>query len=314
MNQTPNEFRVLVIDDNHDVIKRLDQLSPKHRGGGVLWDVMVVAVHIELIVEQDGTTRICGEAIRKILTACERPFDLILADYGFASSAQWAEVESGKISPDDFLKKTRTAAHLLTEIESHLATNPPNDSTLKDRFQKHLKNYAGKLYLYTFTSAGTKHTFPNVDSRAKQTQAAFRKAQVIGVDTRTKFFDGDRFDQQATEPFYAYLVTGLLDEIINRELLEHIIVAERERLEFVRHKRSVVAVFVVAALAGGICGASSWIVEVVIGLFKADKIPEAWTLVGLAFTVLFALGMFLPFLFERVLTNILAKLSSQKSE
>ena len=42
MNQKANEFRVLVIDDNPDVIKRLDRLSPKHQVGGNLWDVNVV--------------------------------------------------------------------------------------------------------------------------------------------------------------------------------------------------------------------------------------------------------------------------------
>lgn len=314
MNQKTNEFRVLVIDDNPDVIKRLDRLSPKHQVGGNLWDVNVVSIHIELALDKDGAAHISDKSINQILAACSRPFNLVLADYGFASSSQWDDLASGKITPDEFLKKTKTAANVVEEVEMYLTTNRASDISLRNSFSKHLKDFGGKLYLYTYTSSGTKDTFPNVEAREKKTQAAFRKARVIAIDTQRKFFDDYRYEKNYSSPFYAYLVTGLLDTIINRELLEHILIVERARMKFIRHKRSAVAVFIVAALAGGIGSASSWIVEIIIGLFKADKVSAAWTLIALALTVLFAVGISLPFFFERILTNILAKLSSENDE
>ena len=101
---------MLVIDDSIDVLRRL-HVSAKHQVGGVPWLVKVVTVHIELSYESEsGRAHFAEKSIKDILAACARPFDLILADYGYVGEkTNWADLGSGKIAIDQFEKQIRTA-------------------------------------------------------------------------------------------------------------------------------------------------------------------------------------------------------------
>lgn len=309
-------FRVLVVDDNPDVIEQLsNRITPQHTIAESIWLVDKVLINAKLELDDSGAAHLSPETVSRILSECAKPFDLMLLDYGFTSPGQhWSAIPKDEEISQEFLKKTKTAADLIKAIEDYLKQSRMESMALIENFTKNFKNFAGKIYLYTYTPSALSRTYPNPDARKKRTQNEFTQAEVILVDTQHELFDNYRYENKYSSEFYAYLITGHLDNVINRELLEHVLIVQRNELKYVRVAKGGFGLFLIAIIAGGLGSASAWIGEAVLHLFKAKEYSMAWTFVGLAVIVLFLVGTGLPWILERLLTNTLTRLTSDKDE
>jgi hypothetical protein len=111
--------------------------------------------------------------------------------------------------------------------------------------------------------------------------------------------------------FYAYLVTGFLENTIRQELLESILSQERERLKFIRYKRSAAGVFIIVLIGGAIGATAEWLGHRITDLFANGLWSPALALVLLASVVFFGIAMLIPFIFERFMTNLLSRLKAE---
>lgn len=311
--KSKNIFRVLVIDDNEDVINQLtNRVTPQHVIADAVWHVDKVLIPARLDVDDAGVAHLSLETVSRILAECAKPFNLLLLDYGFASPGlQWASLPKDVAMSAKFLEKTKTAADLVEEVEKHLQRSQSESLVLKSNFVSNFKNYDGKIYLYTYTPSTITSNYPNPEARKNKTQNAFKHGKVVLVDTQHELFDNFRYESKYSSDFYAYLITGYLDNVINRELLKHVMVVQRNNLRYVRMIKSGAGVFIIAMVAGGVGSASAWVGEAVLNLFKANNPGAAWTLLTLGFVVLVLFGMALPWVLEKFLSNMLTRLVAE---
>ena len=162
------------------------------------------------------------------------------------------------------------------------------------------------LYLYTYTGKEFRGVDPTPDQRANLVHRAFDKSQVQLVDVSQELFQNDAFPGDDKD-FRAFLTAGLLSGIIERELLKFALRHEKKRLKYVRFKRSGVGVLVIVLLGGGIGATGEWLGSRIMALVTVGFGTMALVLGILAGIFFFLLGLVLPLLFERLMSNLLTK-------
>lgn len=309
-----NEFHVLVIDDSSEVIRQLKRrISPQHVIAGVTWRVILNAVHIDT-KQETGPAGFTDDTLRSLIAGCTQTPDLILADYGFANKKQSEQLNDHSLTPEQFMDSILTAPDLVPAVEEFLEREHSEDRKLAARVAAGFRDNPCRLYLYTYTPIQFKNALPTVDARAKETQQVFGHSEVIPLDTTVEFYGNERFADKHDKDFYGYLVTGLLDQIIYRELFEFVLKRETERLRFVRYYRSGAGVLAIVLLGGGIGAVGEWIGGRIMVLIEKGLETTA-LIVGLGAVIVFLiLGLCVPLIFERLMSNLLRKLKADPLE
>lgn len=306
------EFRVLVIDDDIRVIRRLkDRISPQHTVRNKSWNIVIDSLHVE--IDENENNCFSNATLEQLMNVCSQQHDLILADFGFATSAQVDDLVQRKISPDDFMEKIRTLPDLIPAVEEYVGDKFPKDVKRYKQVQSDLRKNTCKLFLYTYTPFDLKDALPSVDARSKRTKNMFREAEVIPIDTLDAFFDGGKYGTNYEKDFYAYLVTGLLENIVRQELLLFILDQETERLKYIRYYRSGAGVLVIVILGGAIGAIGEWLGERIMGFAMQGLWTPAIIIIALATIIFFILGLFVPIIFEKLMSNLLRKFETDKT-
>jgi len=311
-----NQFHVLVVDDSRELIQKLgSRISPQHTIAGTHWRVVFHGVHIQAIHDRDQV-RFSDDTLRALVAACRNQPNLIVADYGYPSPEQAKQLFSGELTPVQYLDRILSAPNLVPAVKAFLEREHPTDKQLAAQIQSSLCDNPCRLYLYTYTPLKFQDALPTVDARSKLTQRVFHRSEVIPVDISLEIYENGIFDvDEPTDQdkrFRAYLTTGLLDQIIHRELLSFVLARETERLRFVRYYRSGAGVFVIVLLGGAIGAVGEWLGERIMALIMAGFGTTALVLGVLAGVAFFILGLGVPLFFERLMSNLLRKLKSDE--
>ena len=310
-------FRVLVIDDDEEVIKRVaDRVSMETRvfeGRTYKIDLRLVCVLVERVNEE--TSCISEKTIQELATACAQPMHVIFADHGYilkevVEKLRLLAQQGKEFTERDLIGKALTPADVAKAARA-FANNPSVDFYKRKNIMKNLLESRAKLYLYSYTSKDFIKALGEVATRANRTKAAFPNCSVIAKDTRYEFYNGQEFDwpnpKSKHEPkFYAHLVTGLLNELIQQEFLNHIL-GDTTRLKYVRIERSVISVGLIVALGGAIGASAEWLGARVMGLATTGLYVAAFTMAGLAIFFILSIGLVVPFVFEHTMSRLLRK-------
>jgi hypothetical protein len=301
-----NTFRVLVLDDSRELIAKLaKRVSHQQNIDGTEWRTVLQEVHIEVVV-CDGEPQFSEETLRKIIEACRERPHLILADYGFVAP------EHITLPPEQYFQHALTPAMLVPALRKYLKKRHPHEAKIHRETEANFIRNPGPLYLYTFTGRSFRGIDPTPDQRANLVRRAFDQSQVQLVDISQELYQNDAFSGDDKE-FRAFLTAGLLAGIMQRELLRFVLREEKERLKYVRFRRSSLGVLVIVLLGGAIGAAGEWLggrlTALVTGGFGAMAI-----VLGILAAIFFALlGLGMPYLFEKMMSNLLSKIKSDES-
>jgi hypothetical protein len=300
-------FHILILDDDQTVIERLKgRITPKVTIAGKTWNIDLKAVHVRTVLD-DGIAIFCDDTLKQLIKSCVPPPNLILADYGYSTAEQQEALRDGRITPREYMDNILTPADLPRFVMDFLRTRHRTDW---EGVRAGLLENPCKFVLYTFTPPKDSKDFPRVSERRIRTQRAF-KSDVHAVDTLEMFYENERFADKHDKDFYAYLVTGLLENIIRRELLEFALNQETDRLKYIRYKRSAAGVLIIVLIGGAIGAVAEWLGHRIMDLFSNGLWGPAVAIVALASIVFFAVAMMIPFIFEKVMTNLLSRLKSE---
>lgn len=311
-----NYFRVLIIDDDLEVIKRLPEriLREQRYFEGRTWSIDLRVVHVKVEKINENHYQIANSTFEELASACSQPPHLILADYGYAqkeiiSTLKHLSDQGKEIKEEDLIGKVFTTADLAAAVQKFILDSSV-DSYKRNSLKKNFLESSAKLYLYSYTSKDFIKALRGVEARANRTKAALPNCKVIPVDTKHEFYNGEEFDYpnptKHDGKFYAHLVGGLINHLIQIEFIEHIL-EDAKRLKYVRVRRSTVSVGIIVALGGAIGAFSEWLGGRVLDLFSHGFLVPAFTIVGLAVVFILIIGLVVPVAFERVMTGLLTK-------
>jgi hypothetical protein len=316
-------FRVLILDDDDEVIKRMrERIRIDTRSfEGRTYRVDLRPVHVS-VESTPGPFLISPVTIEALVSACSDIPHLILADFGYAQKGvmdQLLKIADGgkQLTEEDLAGKLLTTADLATAARRY-ADDPAVDSYKRRILRRNFLEYDSKLCLYSYVGRAAVGVLGQVEARANRTRAAFVNCTVVPYDTKYLFYNGSEFDWPASPSkhdsrFYAHLVTGLIDNIIRQEFLEFIL-TDTKRLKYVRLKKTAWSVGFIVALGGALGAVSEWIGGRVLGLATTGFQTLALTFGVLTILWLFGIGLLLPVLFERVMSRLLADGKHDQSE
>jgi|GEM_PF-3515240 len=302
-----NTFRVLVVDDSRELIAKIAKRPIFHPQDvdGTDWRVVLQEVHVEVTV-QDGLPQFSEETLRRIVEACREQPQLILADYGFIAP------EHANLPPKQYFEKALTPAMLIPALGKYLEKHHLHDAKIQAETESSFIHNPCPLFLYTYTGKDFRGVDPTPDQRANLVHRAFDKSQVRLVDISQELFQNDLFPGDDKD-FRAFLTAGLLAGIIERELLRFALRHEKKRLKYVRFKRSGIGVLVIVLLGGAIGAAGEWLGSRIMALVTGGFGTMALILGILAGVFFLLLGLGVPLLFERLMSNLLRKLKSEET-
>jgi hypothetical protein len=310
-------FRVVIIDDDEDVFRRLDErlhIEPRSFEGDT-FSIDIRPVHVALEQSPTGEYAISSRTIERLVSACAQSPHLLLADFGYADRSVMGQFckrsDAGEeLSQQDLAGKLLTISDLV-EAARLYANDPSVDSYKRRTIQRNFLSYDRTLCLYSYAGKAAVAALGEIEARATRTHAAFPNSTVERFDTRYLFYNGREFDwpnpnSKHNPRFYAHLLTGLLDNIIRQKLLEYVL-DDARRLKYVRVQRITWSVGFVVALAGSLGAAAEWIGGRVVALASAGLWSVAVVLGTFAALWLLLIGFALPLVFERVMSGLLPK-------
>jgi hypothetical protein len=311
-----NNYLVLIIDDDQEVLRRLDgriqRISEIFEGKTYSIDFKHVHVEVEKI---NNHYQISKETIERLADICSHQSPhLILADYGFAQkdvvkSFRGISNQGKEITEDDLKGKVLTTVDLADAVKKYI-DDKNTDPIKRQSLKSNLLNQCIKLYLYSYTSKEFYKALGPMEERVKRTNNAFGKFKVIPIDTKYEFYNKEEFDSPPNtkheSKFYAHLISGLLNNIIQLEFTKYIL-NDTKRLKYVRVKRGVLSVGAIVAIGSAIGASSEWLGSRILNLFSSGFHSQAYILITLTIVAILVMGVLVPIGFERVITGLLKK-------
>jgi len=313
-------FRVLVIDDEEEVIKRLPgRVSVEQRkfeGRTYQIDLRLVRVQVERV--NDETLRISNSTLEELSAACAQPPHIIIADYAYVQRETIEKLlqisQQGKEITEQDLIGALLSTSDLARAAQVFASDKSVDSYKRHNLRKNFLESRVKFYLYSYTSKQFIKAAGELADRARRTKAAFLNCNVIPIDTRYEFYNGSEFDwpnpTKHDIKFYSHLASGLVNDLVQREFLEYIL-SDTKRLKYVRIQRSVLSVGLIVALGGAIGAGSEWLGNRIVGLASTGLYIPALLIAGLSVLFILIMGLIVPFAFERIMSGLLSKSESE---
>lgn len=304
-------FRVLVLDDDEEVVSRFrQQLAPsRRRYEGRLWRSEISIVHVRVESTNGETPRIADQTLRDIADLAQRDFDLIVTDYGFAAGAVLDALEQRaakgeSVGEEELLSAVLTLPDLHTAAQAYAQRGDVDARNL----EAHFVDFGGRLRLYSYTSRAFVHKLHPVANRVARTRQSWPDAVIIVHDTKTEFYNGSEFDwpgpTKHDRKFHAHLTAMLVKSIIETEFLERVL-RDARRLKYVRVERSVLSVALIVAIGGAVGAAADWLGGRTISLWSEGFHIAALAFAGLAVFFVLAVGLTIPFVFERIMSGLI---------
>lgn len=289
-------FRVLIIDDSVGVLSQarvvLGKTSRLGQAGAFPVETQCVQIVIQEFTDGRGP-RPTESCLRELSRAVKPPPDLVLLDYGFATSEigqMMVEVSrTGKCRAEDVLRIRSgllTGASLKSSLDGRCGLTADEMSTLRDNF------FSGRapVYLYTFAGpAALQDVIGDVSLRHEPIRNTFPNASVVTIDTHRELYGGSRFEQCRDPGHYPFLVARLLDWVTSAELARF----EGRQNGLTKRRRALVTQMIRAAALFVAGVALNWIIDTLFSVSEPQKFAVASILtlvlvvcVGLLLTVL----------------------------
>lgn len=264
-----NIFRVLILDDNEEFLKRLlGRMTIADRTyEGQQWRIQIVPVKVEIENGSDGTARIAETTISALADACASPPHIICVDYGYGRSEYEEKAKAVFRERQTFTheeKRWFSSFPALVEVVRDYVASPSLDKTKRKTLDRNFLHTRAKILLYSFASPVAVAASGTLNERLNLTQSAFPHTIVATtIDSRYEFFNGDEWDppprlgqeklaqSKYESAFYAHLMGGWLNQVIQREFVEHIL-EDAKHLKFFRLPKTRKAMALIVLLGASV--------------------------------------------------------------
>jgi hypothetical protein len=305
------QYRVLVIDDDAAVLSRLrGRISRSKRDfEHETWQIDIATVHIELQQGPDGRYGISYPTLLRLAESVLVRPDLILTDYGFMDRdrmSYWRDqhARGHMVTLSDFAGEFLTPVELIAAARD-IAAAENMDSKLREALRRNLLDYDGRVVIYSMTSRAFIGALGEIETRRANVDAALPIATVEAVNPNYELYNRDEFVDAKHDPaFYAHLIGGLIDKVIQINLLEAMLNQARN-LKYLRVRKSVTSVAIVVALGAGTAAVGDLIGSQITVLLKSGDYGPAALVAGFAVALVFFVGIVLPFGFGKIMTGLL---------
>jgi hypothetical protein len=308
------DFRVLVIDDDDEVLKELPGKvnTEESEFEGRIWRINLQTVHVKIGNPPTGGALISTETLAELAEKCHEMPHVIFADYGYAKKEEMAELralynEKGKIAEQDVAGKIFTLKDLGNAARSY-SENACFDTKRRDNLKKNFLGFKYKLGLYSYRSKELIDVLQGMKERKNHTLEVLPSCKIVPIDTKIIFYADGKFDTGASSKhdgkFYAHLLTGLIENLIKIEFLNHIL-KDAKRLKYLRVKRSGITVGVIAAIGVAVGAVAEWLGGHAIALAKAGQVELSLSVVGLTMVFFLALSVIIALAVENFITRLL---------
>lgn len=309
-------FRVLVIDDDGEVLKELPgKVNTEEREfEGRIWRIDLQTVHVKIENRPTGGFQISTETLAELAEKCHEMPHVIFADYGYAKQEEMAKLpalynKKGGIIEQDVKGKIFTLNDLGKAVRSY-SENACLDTKKRENLKKNFLGFKFKLGLYSYRSKELLDVLKGMKERKNHTREVLRNCKIVPIDTKVIFYADGKFDTGASSKhdgkFYAHLLTGLIDNLIKIEFLNHILI-DAKRLKYLRVRRSGRTVAVIAAIGVAVGAVAEWLGGHAIALAKAGQVILSLSVVGLTVVFFLALGIVIALVFDNLITRLLAE-------
>lgn len=309
-------FRVLVIDDNQKVLdglpKRLTTYNRVFEERN--YSIDLVPVHIEIETtkvkietvksnsenHEQHLSKISTKTLENLETACEKPFSLILADFGYATE----EVINTLDKPPNGKEFTRAdlEGKVLTTADLAKAA-----SELSPKLKMNFVDSFAKFYLYSYVSGKFNFVFGLMSDRVNSTNGWFRNCKVEPVDTKDEFYGGEEFNSKYDKDYYAYQASNLINRIIQYEFVEFILKdSQRKRYTRIKQTASIIGILTLVGFA------SEWLGKIVFKIFDKGNFFEGVVVVLISVIALVVIGGIISYFVEEKVAKTMAEEADAK--
>ncbi len=151
-------FRVLVIDDDDEVLKELPgKVNTEEREfEGRIWRIDLQTVHVKIENRPNGGFLISTKTLAELAEKCHEMPHVIFADYGYANKEEMAKLralynEKYVITEQDVKGKIFTLNDLGKAVRSY-SKNLCLDTQKRENLKKNFLGFKYKLGLYSYRS------------------------------------------------------------------------------------------------------------------------------------------------------------------
>ena len=313
-------FRVLFIDDSRRVIENLQGRIPDPKFvdfENERWTIDVVSVHVTLEKNSAGAWVFDIGTIHRIAQSLSKPVDLICVDYGYIDDRVKGELQEQEALGREAAEKGLVPAEIsrrgkyqtfssLIEHVRDLCISGPLSLSDSRVLQSNFLQFRGKICIYTFIREAWQQEIGRIRERVVTVRNQIPTAEIFAIDTRDELFAGEKYEKQHGAEFYAYLVTGWLNHVVQREL-QSLLLHRASRLKFIRTKNSLKAAAVALSLGGAVGASGDWLGSMALGLFKTNQFALGFVVLGLSIAVVLVIGLAMPVLIEKVLANLFGR-------
>lgn len=222
MKTIPKIFRVLVVDDKKPVLKALgDWIKPSISISNEEFQIELIKLHIHVI--HDGVSyKIDESSIKNLHDICNKPFHLMLLDFGYVKEGLSAADEIERLHK---INPAKTKRQLIDEVvlnPTHLVETSRNNVKYSKNIEKYFVNHYGKLIVYTYIPSQMEDEYTCADVRENITNKYFPKVEIEVVDTRKELFNNTMFDKiyKDYKEYYSFLISKYLSKLIKIEIAE----------------------------------------------------------------------------------------------
>jgi CheY-like chemotaxis protein len=301
-------YRILLIDDDIEMLETLQNLLAGHRLQTEDFDVLLNVDRLDVVLSKDATDdrwQISPTTLKAAYALSRSPhYDLVMTDYSLATQEAkeilWHRRnahQSGSDPAEGLLLTVRTFS---TAYQEWL-----REFDREDLASPNIFTAPQRVILRSFVHrSDLDHLGPLVPTRSNATQAAFPNAEICPLDTRQEFFANDRFysfyEQPNGREFYRHLVGTYYLKVIDGEILRHL-----TRLAGKIHvRKSVLNIAMFAALVAIVGGTTQYLEEAGTRLLEG-KDRVGWWFLASGLVVLIGGAIMLALSFERLTLTVI---------
>ena len=304
--------RILILDDDEEAIARCNaRLAPEllvfeHRS----WRTEIHVVRVVVEAHANGEARIAASVIDEIARICAQPLDVIVSDYGFATSPlldllEQRDKAGEPVSESEVLGSLLTLPDLVAAIKARC--DGPEPTRAEANLQKHFLEHERSVHLYSYTSRELMQKMHPVPSRLARTQRACPAPHIVAHDLKHEFYNGPEFDwpnpSKKDRLFHAHLLSGFVKQHVAAAFLERVL-EDAKRLKYLRGQRSVFAVALIVVIGGSVGAVADWLGGHILSLWQTGLTGAAFAMAGLTIVFLLVVGLSVPLIFERLMSAL----------
>lgn len=232
-------FRILIVDDKKPVLEAMkDWIEHNYRVAKEDFRIELLLLHVEVIGKEDEY-QISTKTYEKLYEFCEKPFNLVLADFGFVKQGINTIDELDRLKELNPKCSVRELIDRIILNPSHIVNQSTQYHKLYKKIKKQFVDFNGNLYVYTYIPSKIEREYTSADVRKNVTNKHFPNANILLIDARKELFNNSKFDMKHDNEFYPFLIAKYLSKIIHIEIAELLIRKNSEfKNQFLQFKKN----------------------------------------------------------------------------